>query len=250
MKQTPLTRRTPLRTKPVDGEKAQGLTRGSELKRTKGLSPGKGLKSGKGLKAKPAATGNGLSDGKPGSSLKRSQSLSPGTSSLGRSDGAPSRAKSLKRGSGPKAKPKASMSAKERKMAAAWISEVARRNHAASPTGELRCCICGIRAVTRLAVPVRSGGMLVSERRVKLEGHHIVAQQHIAALSRDLSVDEAELRWDPALGVLLCAQVGSNRCHENHTSSMVKMSRASLPSWTLARISQLGLDAYVERYYA
>jgi hypothetical protein len=72
----------------------------------------------------------------------------------------------------------------------------------------------------------------------RLQAHHVVTQQHLR--KRDL-----DCAWDRRIGVTVC-----ERAHGRHHSAHERIPYDALPSEVVSFVGELGLDWYLERYYA
>ncbi len=116
----------------------------------------------------------------------------------------------------------------------AWIAEVWRLSAG-------RCVVCGARP---------GGGDSTRPLDIRLEGHHIITQQHMRGIALDLGIAHSDLCWDPRFGVLVCAGIDSQHCHFRHTYAVERIPISRVPEYARQRVADLGLEHYLERYYA
>ena len=72
----------------------------------------------------------------------------------------------------------------------------------------------------------------------ELQAHHVVTQQHLRKRHLDCA-------WDRRIGVTVC-----ERAHRRHHSAHERIPYDSLPTEVVGFVTDLGLDWYLERYYA
>lgn len=90
------------------------------------------------------------------------------------------------------------------------------------------------------AVISRDAGCVVyHDCEGELQAHHVVSQQHLR--KRGLG----DWAWDRRIGVTVC-----ERAHRRHHSARERISVDCLPSEVVGLVHALGLDWYLERYYA
>lgn len=78
----------------------------------------------------------------------------------------------------------------------------------------------------------------------KLQGHHVISQQHLRREARARGIDEDVLLWDERVGMSLC-----ETCHNRHESRFAPVPYEKLTEAHLEFAEEMGLVWLLENCY-
>ena len=90
----------------------------------------------------------------------------------------------------------------------------------------------------------RRGVCVVCGKAGRLQSHHVLPQQFLRRLARDLGVEAARLLWDERNGLALCVA-----CHAGHHSRLRPIRRDVLPRPAFEFARRWGCGWKLDRLY-